>query len=96
VEPAVKKPKLKDSHAYPFGNYPTYYAMRYKWKTPHAITAKDDPRLAVLRDNLPVGARMLDIGCNNGLFTYEIGTFLRRRRVRCFRRCCLLFGSFGE
>lgn len=71
-EPMQKKHK-KDADLYPYGNYPTYYAMRYKWKTPYSITAKDDPRLAVLSDNLPVGARLLDVGCNNGLFTFEVG-----------------------
>ena len=50
------------------GNYYGYYLKR-------PFTA--DPRLALLADDLFTGRRVLDVGCNEGWVTCEIGVSFR-------------------
>lgn len=47
-----------------YGNYHGYYSKR---------PVANDPRLAILPKNLFKGATVLDIGCNEGWVTCEIG-----------------------
>lgn len=47
-----------------YGNYHGYYSKR---------PVANDPRLAILPKNLFQGATVLDIGCNEGWVTCEIG-----------------------
>ena len=47
-----------------YGNYRGYYSKR---------PVANDPRLAILPKNLFKGATVLDIGCNEGWVTCEIG-----------------------
>ena len=50
-----------------YGNYHGYYSKR---------PVANDPRLAILPKNLFAGATVLDIGCNEGWVTCEIGASL--------------------
>lgn len=63
--------------SYPFGNYPNYYSIHATAEA-HLI----DPRLSIVGEYFPAadglwalfrGKRVLDIGCNNGTVTTQIG-----------------------
>ncbi|TBU49020.1 Bin3-domain-containing protein [Dichomitus squalens] len=54
------------------GNYHGYYNKR---------PATNDPRLGLVPRGLFVGARVLDVGCNEGLVTCEIAQNLHAKRV---------------
>ena len=48
----------------------------FSYYTKRAQGARGDPRLAVLPHHLFKERRVLDIGCNEGVVTIEIGAFL--------------------
>jgi len=62
--PLKKTKEMKKK--YPYGNYRTYYSYRLKKGAP-------DPRLACLGKEFFAGKKCLDIGCNNGRLTFQIG-----------------------
>ncbi|KAM6492337.1 Bicoid-interacting protein 3 (Bin3) domain containing protein [Amanita muscaria] len=55
-----------------YGNYHGYYSKR---------PAINDPRLAILPKELFVGAKVLDVGCNEGWVTCEIAQRLGAHKV---------------
>ncbi len=71
-----KKPK----RVFPFGNYNRYYDIRYR-------DVKKDPRLDLIIKNSNYdfrGKDCLDVGCNVGLFTLQIGLKLSQFDVNLF------------
>jgi hypothetical protein len=50
--------------------------LPFSYYTKRVHGARGDPRLAVLPPNLFKDRRVLDIGCNEGAVTIEIGVFL--------------------
>ena len=62
-----------ETQAFIYGNYPSYYGYRNRGRPSTGL----DPRLcAVLRRtcaDLFSGKRIVDIGCNSGLVTLQIG-----------------------
>ena len=59
---------------YPYGNFPHYYDARNS-------TLPLDLRLALLPSSLFASKRVLDIGCNDGTVTLQIGAVLEPREV---------------
>lgn len=69
VQHEVKRPKS----VFPYGNYNRYYDIRYK-------EIKKDPRIDLIEKHAECdfkGKDCLDIGCNVGLFTLQLGNSLR-------------------
>lgn len=56
---------------FPFGNYDRYYGYRTE-------NGEQDPRMKCLRREWFQSKKCLDIGCNIGKLTMEIGTWLLR------------------
>lgn len=56
------------------GNYKSYYSKRRFKQDPYA----GDERLAIIPKEWMQDKRVLDIGCNTGKVTVEIGTYLYR------------------
>ncbi len=70
------------------GNYPNYYTRRYRGNQQQeaaaaaaAASVEQDPRLVYLKRQLPVGARLLDIGCNVGTFGVRLAQATRARSL---------------
>ena len=62
--------------SFPYGNYLHYYGYRANSTTNSAQNALylHDPRLAMLNEIDFTNKKCLDIGCNSGLLTIEIGS----------------------
>lgn len=52
-----------------YGNYPTYYAKR------NSSASLMDSRLELINEEWIIGKRVLDIGCNSGHVTSDIGFY---------------------
>lgn len=68
----VKKPRFlgpnpKDK-TYPLGNYPAYYSFRLDENG-------QDQRIKFMKEKWFQGKNVLDIGCNAGWLTLELGTY---------------------
>ncbi len=59
---------------HPYGNFPHYYHSR---SPTHSL----DPRLSLLPCSLFTSKRVLDIGCNDGTVTLQVGAVLQPREV---------------
>jgi 7SK snRNA methylphosphate capping enzyme len=74
-EEQLKKEKSvrKESFKFIYGNYSKYYGYR---NHPNQ-SAFSDPRLECLRKKIDfAGKKCLDIGCNSGYLTVEIGIII--------------------
>lgn len=59
---------------HPYGNFPHYYHSRNS-------TFSLDPRLSLLPCSLFTSKRVLDIGCNDGTVTLQVGAVLQPREI---------------
>ncbi|KAM1361128.1 hypothetical protein EV2_027079 [Malus domestica] len=60
----------KRKEIFPYGNYKSYYGYRIGQEM------EEDARLKVFKKEWFEGKECLDIGCNSGIMTIQIGTFL--------------------
>ncbi|KAM1501096.1 hypothetical protein ACFXTO_026626 [Malus domestica] len=60
----------KRKEIFPYGNYKSYYGYRIGQEM------EEDARLMVFKKEWFEGKDCLDIGCNSGIMTIQIGTFL--------------------
>ncbi|CAN6564380.1 unnamed protein product [Malus baccata var. baccata] len=60
----------KRKEIFPYGNYKSYYGYRIGQEM------EEDARLKVFKKEWFEGKDCLDIGCNSGIMTIQIGTFL--------------------
>lgn len=71
--------KRSSSHKHPralHGNYTNYYAKRSD--PPHVL----DPRLSLIPARYWVGKAVLDLGCNSGRVTLQVGQLLGAKSVK--------------
>ncbi|XP_023516348.1 probable RNA methyltransferase At5g51130 isoform X3 [Cucurbita pepo subsp. pepo] len=70
-----QNPKRRKKHAFPYGNYQSYYGYRLGQKF------VEDPRLKVFKKEWFEGKDCLDIGCNSGMVTIQIARKFNCRRI---------------
>jgi 7SK snRNA methylphosphate capping enzyme len=71
----------ENDRQYTHGNYPNYYYRRYYQKRGSKAAVERDPRIDVLKRELPHGARMLDVGCNVGTLSARLAHQLDARSL---------------
>lgn len=59
------KKRKRNNPICPYGNYRGYYGYR--------LDGKEDPRISMMKKEWFYGLEVLDIGCNTGEVTLEIG-----------------------
>ncbi|XP_070666485.1 probable RNA methyltransferase At5g51130 [Malus domestica] len=78
----------KRKEIFPYGNYKSYYGYRIGQEM------EEDARLKVFKKEWFEGKDCLDIGCNSGIMTIQIGTFLSLTLALGFY--LFILGNFNE